>query len=125
MNQAIVAGERLHTHPSLHNAQGMMLDEGSISVHEYIVKRLNDYDLAYLHLTEPFTPVADNPYAVAQVAKHFRPLYKGTLIINKGFSGETGNKVIADGDAPLVAFGMPLPIRILLSESEGRRRGMD
>ena len=65
------------------------------------------YDLAYLHLTEPFTPVADIPYAVAQVAKHFRPLYKGTLIINKGFSGETGNKVIEEDDADLVAFGVP------------------
>ena len=98
-------GARLN--PSLHNAQGMMLDEGSIPVHEYIVKRLNDYDLAYLHLTEPFTPVADIPYAVAQVAKHFRPLYKGTLIINKGFTGASGNTVIADGDADLVAFGVP------------------
>jgi N-ethylmaleimide reductase len=98
-------GVRLN--PSLHNAQGMMLDEGSIPVHEYIVKKLNEYDLAYLHLTEPFTPVADIPYAVTEVAKHFRPLYKGTLIINKGFNGETGNKVIADGDADLVAFGVP------------------
>ncbi len=98
-------GARLN--PSLHNAQGMMLDEGSIPVHEYIVGRLNDYDLAYLHLTEPFTPVDDIPYAVTQVAKHFRPLYKGTLIINKGFNGETGNTVIANGDADLVAFGVP------------------
>jgi len=85
-------GARLN--PSLNNAQGMMLDEGSIPVHEYIVRHLNDYDLAYLHLTEPFTPVSDNPFAVAQVAKHFRPLYNGTLIINKGFTAETGNKVI-------------------------------
>lgn len=98
-------GVRLN--PSLHNAQGMMLDQTSIPVHEYIVRRLNDYDLAYLHLTEPFTPVNDIPYAVTQVAKHFRPLYKGTLIINKGFTGETGNKVIAEGDADLVAFGVP------------------
>jgi N-ethylmaleimide reductase len=97
----------LRLNPSLHNAQGMMLDEGSIPVHEYIVGRLNDYDLAYLHLTEPFTPVQDIPYAVVEVAKHFRPLYKGTLIINKGFTGETGNKVIEDGDADLVAFGVP------------------
>ena len=97
----------LRLNPSLHNAQGMMLDEDSIPVHEYIVTRLNEYDLAYLHLTEPFTPVGDIPYAVTQVAKHFRPLYKGTLIINKGFTGETGNKVIAEGDADLVAFGVP------------------
>jgi N-ethylmaleimide reductase len=84
-----------------------MVDEGSIPVHEYIVKRLNDYDLAYLHLVEPFTPVDNVPFAVAEVAKHFRPLYTGTLILNKGFNGESGNKVIADGDADLVAFGVP------------------
>jgi N-ethylmaleimide reductase len=96
----------LRLNPSLHNVQGMVLDEGSIPVHEYIVKRLNDYDLAYLHLTEPFTPVDDIPFAVVQVAKHFRPLYKGTLIINKGFTGESGNSVIAGGDADLVAFGV-------------------
>jgi N-ethylmaleimide reductase len=41
------------------------------------------------------------------VAKHFRPLYSGTLIINKGFDGERGNKVISDGYADLVAFGVP------------------
>jgi N-ethylmaleimide reductase len=98
-------GVRLN--PSLHNAQGMILDEGSIPVHEYIVRHLNDYDLAYLHLTEPFTPVGDIPFAVTEVAKHFRPMYKGTLIINKGFTADKGNKVIADGDADLVAFGVP------------------
>jgi N-ethylmaleimide reductase len=97
----------LRLNPSLHGIQGMMVDEGSIPVHEYIVKRLNDYDLAYLHLVEPFTPVDNVPFAVAEVAKHFRPLYTGTLIINKGFNGESGNKVIADGDADLVAFGVP------------------
>lgn len=97
----------LRLNPSLHGIQGMMVDEDSIPVHEYIVKRLNDYDLAYLHLTEPFTPVGDVPFAVTEVAKHFRPLYKGTIIINKGFNGESGNKVIAEGDADLVAFGVP------------------
>jgi N-ethylmaleimide reductase len=91
----------------MHGIKGMLVDEDSIPVHEYIVKRLNVYDLAYLHLTEPFTPVDEVPFAVAQVAKHFRPLYKGTLIINKGFTGESGNKIISDGDADLVAFGVP------------------
>jgi N-ethylmaleimide reductase len=97
----------LRLNPSMHGIQGMLVDEDSIPVHEYIVKRLNLYDLAYLHLTEPFTPVDDVPFAVAQVAKHFRPLYNGTLIINKGFTGESGNKIISDGDADLVAFGVP------------------
>lgn len=98
-------GVRLN--PSLHNAQGMMLDEQTIPTHEYIINRLNDYGLAYIHLTEPFTPVDDVPFAVTEVAKHFRPFYKGTLIINKSFTKETGIKVIEDGHADLVAYGVP------------------
>jgi N-ethylmaleimide reductase len=85
----------------------MMVDELTIPTFEYIVTRLNDYGLAYIHLTEPFTPVHDVPFAAKEVAKHFRPLYNGTLIINKGFNKETGNKVIEDGFADLVAFGVP------------------
>jgi len=98
-------GVRLN--PSLHNAQGMMLDEKTIPTHEYIINRLNDYGLAYIHLTEPFTPVDDVPFAVTEVAKHFRPFYNGTLIINKSFTKETGIKVIEDGHADLVAYGVP------------------
>ena len=93
--------------PSMHNAQGMMVDELTIPTYEYIINRLNDYGLAYIHLTEPFTPVADVPFAVAEIAKHFRPLYKGTLIINKSFNKETGTQVIEDNFADLVAYGVP------------------
>jgi N-ethylmaleimide reductase len=97
----------LRLNPSLHGLFGITVDEETIPTFEYIVKRLNDYPLAYLHLSEPFTPVDQVPHAVQEVAKHFRPLYTGTLIINKGFSPETGNQVIADGHADLVAFGVP------------------
>lgn len=98
-------GVRLN--PSLHGLFGITVDEETIPTFEYIVKRLNDYNLAYLHLSEPFTPVDNVPGAVKEIAKHFRPLYHGTLIINKGFNQETGNQVIADGLADLVAFGVP------------------
>ena len=98
-------GVRLN--PSMHNAQGMMVDEETIPTHEYIVNKLNDYGLAYVHLTEPFTDVTNVPFAVTEIAKHFRPLYKGTLIINKSFNKESGIKVIEDGEADLVAYGVP------------------
>ncbi len=93
--------------PSLNGLFGVTMDEQTIPAFEYIVKRLNDYNLAYLHLTEPFAPVDHLPFAVTKVAKHFRPLYKGTLIINKGFNKETANKVLEQGDADLVSFGVP------------------
>ena len=98
-------GVRLN--PSMHNFMGMTMDELTIPTFDYIVKKLNDYDLAYLHLTEPFVPVDDVPFAVTEIAKHFRPIYKGTLMINKGFTKETATKVLASGEADLVAFGVP------------------
>jgi N-ethylmaleimide reductase len=98
-------GVRLN--PSMHNFMGMTMDELTIPTFDYIVKKLNDYNLAYLHLTEPFVPVDDVPFAVTEIAKHFRPIYKGTLMINKGFTKETATKVLASGEADLVAFGVP------------------
>lgn len=93
--------------PSLNGIFGMTMDEETIPTFEYIIKKLNDYNLAYVHLSEPFNDVSDIPYAVTEIAKHFRPMYNGTLMINAGFDQEKGNKVIEDGDADLVAFGKP------------------
>lgn len=91
--------------PSLSGLFGMTMDEETTPTFEYIINKLNDYDLAYVHLSEPFTDVSDIPYAVQHIAKHFRPLYNGTLMINSNFDQEKGNKVIQEGDADLVAFG--------------------
>ncbi|MGI4761983.1 MAG: alkene reductase [Janthinobacterium lividum] len=96
-------GARLN--PSLDGLFGMKLDAETIPTFDYIIKRLNDYGLAYLHLSEPFTDVSKNEFAEAHIAKRYRPLYQGTLIINGGFDEAKGNKVIADGDGDLVAYG--------------------
>jgi len=96
-------GVRLN--PSLHGAFGMTLDEETIPTFDYIVEHLNDYNLAYVHLSEPFTDVTNVPYAEPNIAKRYRPKYKGTLIINNNFDQEKGNKVIEEGLADLVAFG--------------------
>lgn len=93
--------------PSMHGIMGMTMDENTIPTFDFIVGKLNDYGLAYIHLTEPFAPVDHLPYAVTEVAKHFRPLYNGTLIINKGFNKESATKVLNEGYADLVAFGVP------------------
>jgi N-ethylmaleimide reductase len=93
--------------PSLNGLFGMTMDEDTIPTFEYIIKKLNDYNLAYIHLSEPFTDVSEISYAVSEIAKHFRPLYKGTLMINTSFDQEKGNKIIEDGLADLVAYGKP------------------
>jgi N-ethylmaleimide reductase len=98
-------GVRLN--PSLHGVFGTVLNEDTIPTFDYIIEKLNDYKLAYLHLSEPFTDVSDLPHAESDIAKRYRPVYKGNLIINAGFTQERGNKVIEEGDADMVAFGVP------------------
>ncbi|REG86215.1 alkene reductase [Winogradskyella sediminis] len=93
--------------PSLHGLFGMTVDEDTIPTFEYIIKKLNAYNLAYVHLSEPFTDVTDVPFAVTDIAKHFRPLYNGTLMINGDFDRDKGNMILEAGDADLVAYGKP------------------
>lgn len=93
--------------PSLNGIMGILVDDETISLYDYIVNRLNNYGLAYIHLIEPFTDVTGNTDAIQQVAKHFRKIYNGTIIINRAFTKETAGQVLAAGDADLVSFGVP------------------
>jgi N-ethylmaleimide reductase len=107
--QEVIPQEKIGArfNPSLNGLFGMTMDEDTIPTFEYIIKKLNDYNLAYIHLSEPFTDVSEIPYAVSEIAKYFRPLYNGTLMINTSFDKEKGNKIIEDGLADLVAYGKP------------------
>ncbi|WP_373519373.1 alkene reductase [Pricia sp.] len=91
--------------PSLHGIFGMTMDEDTIPTFDYIIERLDkEYDLAYIHLSEPFNDVSDLDYAESNIAERYRPKYKGTIMINAGFDQEKGNKVIDEGNADLVSF---------------------
>ncbi|AEH02352.1 alkene reductase [Lacinutrix sp. 5H-3-7-4] len=105
----VIPQEKIGTrfNPSLHGMSGITVDEETIPTFEYIIKKLNDYNLAYIHLSEPFTDVSEVPFAVTEIAKHFRPLYNGTLIINTDFDQDKGNEVLEAGNADLVAYGKP------------------
>ena len=95
-------GVRLN--PSLNKAFGITATKETIPTFDYIIDKLNAYDLAYLHLSEPFTDVSDIDYLEPHIAQHYRPIYKGTLMINGGFDQQKGNKVIEEGNADLVSF---------------------
>ena len=93
--------------PSLDGIMGILVDDETIALYDYMVNRLNEYSLAYVHLIEPFTDVTGNAHAIQQVARHFRKIYSGTIIINRAFTKETANQVLDAGDADLVSFGVP------------------
>ena len=69
---------------------------------EYIIEALNQYDLAYLHLVEPFNKKG-GPFI--RITPHFRKIYRGTLITNGGYDLQTGNEAISSQEADLVSFG--------------------
>ncbi len=92
--------------PSLHHSFGMIADEETIPGFDAIISRLDaEYKLAYIHLSEPFTDVSAVPFLVQEVARHYRPLYKGTIIVNSNFDQQKANDVINAGYADLVSFG--------------------
>ncbi len=95
----------LRLNPSAHGFHGISVDEETILTFEYIINQLNNHKLAYLHLSEPFTDVSEVPFAEKNIAKRFRPIYKGTLVINNEFDQEKGTKFIEEGLADAVAFG--------------------
>jgi N-ethylmaleimide reductase len=98
-------GVRLN--PSAHQVQGLKIEQETLPTFDYIINRLNDYNLAYLHLSEPYNDVSEVPFAEPHIARRYRPVYKGNLMINRGFTSETASRILEDGLADLVAFGVP------------------
>ncbi len=98
-------GVRLN--PSSHNYHGLTIDQETLPTFDFLINKLNDYNLAYLHLSEPFTDVTNVPFSEPNIALRYRKIYKGNLMINNGFTVETGNQIIEEGTADLVAFGVP------------------
>lgn len=94
--------------PSLHGIFGMEITEETLPTFDYIIEKLDaEYNLAYIHLSEPFTDVTNVPHAETEIAKRYRPKYNGVLMINSAFDQEKGNKIIDEGYADCVAFGKP------------------
>ncbi len=97
----------LRLNPSAHDYHGLVVDADTLPTFDYLIGKLNNYNLAYLHLSEPFTDVSQVAFAETQIAKRYRPIYKGNLMINKGFTFESGNKILDEGFADMVAYGVP------------------
>jgi N-ethylmaleimide reductase len=77
---------------------------------QYVIKKLNDYDLAHLLLmgaTTDFTASPLEQLAGDGMFQHFRPLYQGHLIANVEMTQERGNRLIEAGLADSIAFGRP------------------
>ncbi|TDQ11488.1 alkene reductase [Pedobacter metabolipauper] len=92
---------------ALSNVGIMKPDEETIPIFKYILKRLSDYNLAYLHIVGPAENLNGTDVEVMQdnYFSHFRNNYSGRLMANLGFTQESGNAILKEGTADLVSFG--------------------
>jgi len=81
-----------------------MADSNPVATFSYLVEALNRFGLAYLHLLEPSE--ADRRHGGTPIpTTHFRPIFKGKLMVNGGYDREQAEAAIASGNADLVSFG--------------------
>jgi len=77
-----------------------------VETFDYLVDKLNGFSLAYLHLVEPIQSSLEQlPQYLKVVTPHYRKIFKGTLITSAGYNFQSAEKVVATGNANLVAFG--------------------
>ncbi len=84
-----------------------MSDSDPKALFSYVVKELNDYKLAYLHLVEPRVDGNDTLEEPCSdlTSGFFRNFYDGLIMSAGGYDRELGNQVLASGEADLVAYG--------------------
>jgi N-ethylmaleimide reductase len=84
-----------------------MEDSTPEETYGYIVNKLNDYNLAYLHISEMMTPELRLENPAHSIVPYFRKIYNGTLISCGGHTLESAHRILENNEADLIAFGKP------------------
>lgn len=72
----------------------------------YVAEVLNQFNLAYLHMIERL-PGDERHGGTLLPSSYLRERFSSTFIVNGGYNRETGNAILAEKAADLVAFGIP------------------
>lgn len=98
---AAIGSDRVGVRLSPLNSYNSMIDSDPLAWTDYLTKRLNDFNLAYLHM------MRSDFYQVQKgdVMRIARENYKGVLIGNMGYSAEEAESAIKNGQLDAVAFG--------------------
>lgn len=77
-----------------------------VETFEYLVHQLSPLKLAYFHMIEPDqNSITGLPAYLKKVTAHFRPIIEGAVISGGGYDFALAEKMIASGEADLIAFG--------------------
>ncbi len=102
---SVWGGQRVGIRLSPSNVRYGMNDKDPAALFGYLVGKLNALNMAYMHLVEPMLPLDEYPQMIREVARHFRPLWKGPLITAGNYNQEKGEAILREGIADMVAFG--------------------
>ena len=83
-----------------------MHDPKTVELFEHVIKELNNYNILFLHLTEPYFPIPDEfSHLLREVTPHFRKIYRGKLLSCGNHDRETALRHIDNDLADMVVFG--------------------
>jgi N-ethylmaleimide reductase len=94
----------------MHEGGAFQANDETLPVTEYAIQKLSTYHISHLLLMGNTTDFSGTPLeklADDGMFRHFRPLFKGTLIANVKMDRDRGNRLISEALADLVAFGRP------------------
>jgi N-ethylmaleimide reductase len=94
----------------MHEGGPFASDEETLPMAEYAIRELNGYGLSHLLLmgnTTDFTGTPLEPLMGDGMFRHFREIFRGTLVANVNMTAERGNRLISAGLADMVAFARP------------------
>jgi N-ethylmaleimide reductase len=92
---------------SPHFAMFSMSDTNPIETFSYLTEQLSRLGVGYLHVGEAIAGPMAAPAGTVRITPILREKFSGALIVNGGYDAQSGNAVIARGEADLVAFGVP------------------
>jgi N-ethylmaleimide reductase len=87
---------------------GSISDSNPEATFGYLAGRLNELELAYLHVIEPRIKGTDENPNVSQqpvAAATLRKIFRGPIIAAGGFDREGASAMVRSGDADAIAFG--------------------
>jgi len=102
---AAIGADRTGLRLSPSNIKSSMTDSDPVGTFSYVIEKLNQYNLAFLHLVEPTLPVDHLPRYLKHVSPFYRKLYHGTLISCGFYTYEKAEAALLAGDADMIAFG--------------------
>ncbi len=114
---AVWGAERVGVRLSPYSSYNDMADSDPAATFDYAARALSAFGLAYLHVVETGTGGA------GWLTPVLRTAFRGPLVVNGGYTFETGTRAVAEGGAAAVSFGAAflanpdLPLRFRLGAS--------